>query len=289
MHTFDYTPYTNKFNELLTIRDLTKNTCDSYNSFLRCYLFWVDQFLNIRPEDVTFQQIRSFILYLKNEKKLSNRSINAYTSQIRFLHLYVLKRSWDRYEVPFMRFNTLLPDILTKEDVRTFINTMPNLKHKACIALLYSSGLRVSELCHLRYEDVDRKNLRLYIRPSKSRCDRFAILSENALKILTDYWFAYGKPKGWLFPGQKQDSPIVSFTVSRFLADHVSFLGWEQQVNAHLFRHSFGTHLYEQGTDLLVIQKLLGHKSINSTTLYVHLAKKHPFNIKSPFDQDGDI
>lgn len=288
MQSFDYTPYITKFNEFLTIRDLTKNTCDSYNSFLRCYLSWVDTTLGICPEDVSFEQIRSFILYLKNTKKLSNRSINAYASQIRFLHIYVLKKPWDKYEVPSMKFTTLLPDILTLEEINTFIESMPNLKHKACIALLYSSGLRVSELCHLRYEDVDRKNLRLYIRPSKSRCDRFAILSGKALNILTDYWFAFGKPKGWLFPGTKPNSPIVSFTVSRFLADHVTSLGWNRKVNAHLLRHSFGTHLYEQGTDLLIIQKLLGHKCINSTTLYIHLAKKHPFDIKSPFDKDGE-
>lgn len=288
MHSFDFEPYITKFNEFLTIRDLTKNTRDSYNSFLRYYLTWVDTFLGIRPEDVSFGQIRLYILHLKNEKKLNNRSINAYMSQIRFLHLYVLKRTWDKFEVPSMKFNTLLPDVLTQQEVHTFIATIPNLKHKACVALLYSSGLRVSELCHLRYEDVDRKNLRLYIRPSKSRCDRFAILSEKALKILTDYWFAFGKPMGWLFPGTKPNSPIVSFTVSRFLADHAVFLGWIRKVNAHLLRHSFGTHLYEQGTDLLIIQKLLGHKCINSTTVYVHLAKNHPFDIKSPFDTEVD-
>lgn len=289
MHSFDFQTYITKFNAFLTIRDLAKNTCDSYNSFLRCYLSWVDTTLGIAPEEVSFEQIRSFILYLKNVKKLSNRSINAYASQIRFLHLYVLKRPWDRYEVPSMRFTTLLPDVLTQQEIRTFIDTMVNLKHKACIALLYSAGLRVSELCHLRYQDVDRKNLRLYIQPSKSRCDRFAILSVNALAILTDYWFAFGKPKGWLFPGMKPDTPIVSFTVSRFLADHVSFLGWEHKVNAHLLRHSFGTHLYEQGTELITIQKLLGHKSINSTTLYIHLATKHSFDVKSPFDTDNTL
>ena len=106
-------------------------------------------------------------------------------------------------------------------------------------------------------------------------------------RALTEYWFAFGRPKEWLFPGTKPNSPIVSFTVSRFLADHATYLGWSRKVNAHLLRHSFATHLYEQGTDLLVIQKLLGHKSINSTTIYVHLAKNHPFDLKSPFDFEG--
>lgn len=289
MHSFDFEPYFTTFNEFLTLRDLAENTRGSYRCFLRSYLSWLDSFHSTRPEDASFSLIRSYVLYLKEVKKLSNRSINAYISQIRFLHLYVLKRSWDKYEVPFMKFNTYLPKVLSSEEVLFFIDSMTNLKHKACIALLYASGLRVSELCHLRYEDVDRKLLRLYIRPSKSRCDRYAILSRNALDILTAYWHSYDKPRGWLFPGTKPDSPIVSFTVSRFLSDHAASLGWSQKINAHLLRHSFATHLYEQGTDLLVIQKLLGHKSINSTTIYVHLASKHPFDIVSPFDFSSDL
>ena len=289
MHSFNFEPYITTFNEFLVIRELTKNTQDFYNTFLRCYLSWVDTALEFTPEEVSFAQIRSYILYLKNIKKLSNRSINAYLSQVKFFHLYVLKRTWDKYEVPSMKFNTVLPDILSQGEVRSFIGSFPNLKHKACAALLYSSGLRVSELCHLRYEDIDRENLRLYIRPSKSRSDRYAILSPKALAILTEYWFAHGRPKNWLFPGTKPDSPIVSFTVSRFLADQVTFLGWKRKINAHLLRHSFATHLYGQGTDLLVIQKLLGHKSINSTTIYVHLAKNHPFNLKSPFDYEDNL
>ena len=289
MHSFKFEPYLIKFNDFLIIRDLTKNTQNSYNSFLRCYLLWVDNNLGIIPEEVSFAQIRSYILYLKNIKKLSNRSINAYMSQVRFLHLYVLKRSWDKYEVPSMKFNTFLPDVLSQKEARAFVESFPNLKHKACATLLYSSGLRVSELCHLRYEDVDRENLRLYIRPSKSRSDRYAILSPKALDILTQYWFAYNRPKDWLFPGQNPDFPIVSFTVSRFLADHATFLGWKRKVNAHLLRHCFGTHLYEQGTDLLIIQRLMGHKSIHSTTIYIHLAKNHPFDIQSPFDYEADL
>ena len=289
MNSFNFEPYITTFNEYLVIRDLTKNTQKSYNSLLRCYLSYIDTYLKILPEEVSFAQIRSYILYLKNTKKLVNRSINAHLFQVRFFRQYVLKQSWDKYEVPTMKFNTVLPDILSQEEVFSFIDSIPNLKHKACIALLYSSGLRVSELCHLRYKDIDRKNLRLYISSSKSRSDRYTILSPKALDILTQYWFAYNRPKDWLFPGQKPDSPIVSNTVSRFLANHTTFLSWNRGVNAHLLRHCFGTHLYEQGTDLLVIQKLLGHKSINSTTIYVHLAKKNLSDYKSPFDYEGNL
>lgn len=286
MHSNNHKNIIKTFNEFLTIRDLAKNTIASYNSFLRCYLSWVDTELKIPAEDVSSEQIRKFILYLKKIKKLSNRSINAYISQIKFLQLYVIKRPCSKYDVPYMKFNTYLPNILTKEEVTKFISTIKNLKHKACIALLYSSGLRVSELCHLRYDDIDRKNMRIYVSCSKTRSDRYAILSSKALTILTEYWYAFNQPKQWLFPGTKPDSPIVSFTVSRFLADHASSISWDCKPTAHMMRHSFGTHLYEEGVDLLIIQKLLGHKSINSTTIYINLARDFSSKYKSPFDTE---
>ncbi|MBN4067743.1 MAG: hypothetical protein COA82_13545 [Alkaliphilus sp.] len=214
--------------------------------------------MNKSPESVSFAEIRTYLLYMKNIKKLAPRSINAHISQLRFFHLYVLNKAWDVYQVPFMKFTTILPKVLSQEEVLHFIKTMSNLKHKAYIVLLYSAGLRVSELRHLRYGDVDRKNLRIYIRNSKSRSDRYAILSKNALKVLTDYWYRCGRPKEWLFPGAKPNQPVASYTINRLIKRHASFLGIETNVTPHLFRHCFATHLYEQETDLLVIQKLLG-------------------------------
>lgn len=255
---------------------------------LRSYLSWVAT-CQKTPEDISFAEIRDYLLTLKRIKSLSNRTINAHISQLRFFHLYVLGKNWDKYEIPYMKFNTKLPDILTLEEVNEFIATIPNLKHKACVALLYSAGLRVSEMRHLRYEDISRKDMRIYIRPSKSRSDRYAILSKNALDILTKYWLSFGRPKEWLFPGLKADQPIVSFTVSRFITDHCHFLGWDKPVTAHMLRHSFSTHLYEQGYDLLTIQKLLGHKSASSSLVYVHLGTKTMKALKSPFDAEASL
>lgn len=287
MNFFDVKPYVKKFNDLLVLRDLTYNTVKSYNSMLRSYLSWVSAHQKT-PEAMTFDEVRDYLLYLKKSKGLCNHSINAHVSQLRFFHLYVLGKSWNKYEVPFMKVHTLLPDILTVEEAHEFIHTIPNLKEQACVALLYASGLRISELCHLRYEDIRRQEKRIYVRPSKSRSDRYAILSESALAILTKYWFAYDRPKGWLFPGTKPDSPMVSFTASTYISNHVQRLNWKKKPTAHTFRHSFGTHLYEQGYDLLTIQKLLGHKSANSSLIYVHLAARTIKQLKSPFDREGD-
>lgn len=140
-------------------------------------------------------------------------------------------------------------------------------------AVMYSSGLRIGEVCHLRCEDIDLKNLRIHIRHSKARQDRYAILSHTALDLLTRYWFEYSRPMGWLFPKQSGiDKPIDTFFLSRHIHAHERRLGWPQRFTCHTFRHAFGTHLYENGTDLFTFKALLGHKSLESTAIYVHLA-----------------
>lgn len=153
---------------------------------------------------------------------------------------------------------------------------------------MYSSGLRIGEVCHLRYEDIDRTNMRIHISHGKNREDRYAALSRTALDLLTQYWFECGKPRGWLFPKQHDpERPIDTFFLSRHIRAHEERLGWPKRITCHSFRHAYGTHLYENGTDLLTIKALLGHKSLNSTTIYVHLASNAMQSVKNPFDLMG--
>lgn len=184
------------------------------------------------------------------------------------------------------RFNSHMPYVPSKEETWQFISSMPDLKQKTMVTLLYSSGLRIGEVCRLRYEDVDRKNMRLHITHSKSRQDRYAILSQAALDLLTQYWFEYDRPKGFLFPKQNgEDRPIDTFFLSRHIHAHEERLGWERRLTCHSFRHAFGTHLYENGTDLLTIKALMGHKSLLSTAIYVHLSGSTIRQAVSPFDR----
>ena len=276
--------YFDELETYLELRDLALSTKSSYRSHLKSYLTWISETLAVSPEEATYQNIRDYILYLKKIRKLGNHSINAHNSLIQFFRLYILKQEWNKYEVPRMKYNTPLPFVLTKEDALTFIDTIPNLKEKALICLLYSSGLRISEVCHLRVEDIRSGTQQIFIRKSKNRADRYAALSPLALIILRNYWLTHGRPSGWLFPGQKSDSSITTVTAGVYIKNHLKKLGWTYPVTSHTFRHSFATHHYEQGTDLLTIQKLLGHRSINSTILYVHLAKKDLVKAISPFD-----
>ena len=165
---------------------------------------------------------------------------------------------------------------------------MPDLKQKTMVAVMYSAGLRIGEVCRLRYEDIDRKRMRIHITHGKNRSDRYAILSKNALGLLTQYWFAYGRPRHWLFPQQSgADKPIDTFYLSRHIHAHEARIGWPKRLTCHSFRHAFGTHLYENGTDLLTIKALLGHRSISSTVIYVHLGSNGLGAAVSPFDRSG--
>ena len=277
--------YLDTYKQMISLRGLTNHTIKSYCTYLNTYLYYLKDVLHKLPEDVSWEELRGFILWLQQQRNLSDRTINHCVSQLRFFTMYVLHKPWDNYQLPFRKFDTYLPFVPTNDEVRTFISSMPDLKQKAMVALMYSAGLRIGEVCHLKYQDISRKQMRIHITHGKNRSDRYAILSTEALSILTEYWFSYGKPKNWLFPQQRgADKPIDTFFLSRHIHAHEDRLGWKRRLTCHSFRHAFGTHLYENGTDLLTIKALLGHKSLNSTTIYVSLASNGVGRAISPFD-----
>lgn len=282
--------YLNLFREMISLRGLTDHTIMSYSTYIKTYLFYLSEILHKTPEEVSWPDLREFVRWLQREKGLSDRTINHCISQLRFFTLYVLHKPWDPTQLPMRKFDSYLPYVPTQEETWHFISTMPDLKQRAMVALMYSSGLRIGEVCNLQYKDIERRNLRIHICHSKARQDRYAILSKAALDLLTQYWFQYGRPTGWLFPKQLDPSrPIDTFFLSRHIHEHERRLGWEARLTCHSFRHAFGTHLYENGTDLLTIKALLGHKSLNSTTVYVHLASNGTHNAVSPFDRMGGM
>ena len=280
--------YLDSFREMISLRGLSDHTLKSYCTYIHSYLVYLSNILHKSPEEVSWDELRSFIRWLQKSRNLSDRTINCVISQLHFFTLYVLHKTWDDTQLPMRRFDQFLPFVPSQQEVQTFISTIPDLKQKAMVAVMYSSGLRIGEVCNLKYRDIERKNMRIHISHSKNRSDRYAILSKAALDILTDYWFACGRPMNWLFPKQNDDDrPIDTFYLSRHIHEHESRLGWERRLTCHSFRHAFGTHLYENGVDLLTIKTLLGHKSLHSTVLYVHLAQSGLRQVKSPFDSWG--
>ena len=282
--------YFHSFREMISLRGLTDHTLTSYSTYIRVYLDYLQNTLHKSPEEVSWDELRDYIRWLQKERSLSDRTINCAISQLRFFTMYVLHKPWDDTQLPMRRFDTFLPYVPSQEETRLFISTIPDLKQQTMVTLMYSSGLRIGEVCRLRYEDVNRKNMRLHITHSKNRNDRYAILSKAALDLLTKYWFECDRPMGYLFPKQcGEDKPIDTFFLSRHIHAHEDRLGWERKLTCHSFRHAFGTHLYENGADLLTIKHLMGHKSLSSTLIYIHLASYNTRNISSPFDRMGGM
>lgn len=276
------------FCEMLSLCGLTDHTVKSYCTYIRAYLDYLAQFLHKLPEDVSWDELRGFIRWLQKTRGLADRTVNCVISQLRFFTLYVLHKPWEPTQLPMRRFDEYLPFVPSQEETWRFISTMPDIKPKAMVSTMYSSGLRIGETCALRYDDISRTHMRIHVSHGKNRSDRYAILSKAALDILTEYWYTCGRPRGYLFPKQSgEDRPIDTFFLSRHIRAHEERLGWEHRLTCHSFRHAFGTHLYENGTDLLTIKALLGHKSLNSTTIYVHLASNGTGNAVSPFDRMG--
>ena len=280
--------YLDSFRDMISLRGLADHTLKNYCTYIRAYLNYLSTVLHKQPEEVSWDELRDFIRWIQKERGLADRTINTVISQLRFFTMYVLHKPWDDTQLPMRRFDTYLPYVPSLEDTLYFIDTIPDIKQKAMVALMYSSGLRIGEVCHLRYEDISRTHMRIHIVHSKSREDRYAVLSRKALDILTQYWMECGRPRGWLFPKQTDpERPIDSFFLSRHIHEHEDRLGWPRRITCHSFRHAFGTHLYESGADLLTIQALLGHKSITSTTIYVHLAASALRQVSNPFDSRG--
>ncbi len=280
--------YLNAYREMISLRGLTRHTMKSYCTYIHAYLDFLQNVLHKSPEDVSWDDLRAFILWLQISRRLSDRTINAVISQLRFFTIYVLHKPWDPYQLPFRRFDTRLPFVPSHEDTLKFLASVENPKAAAILSLMYSSGLRAGEACALRYEDVSRKDMRIHITKAKNRSDRYVPLSSRALDILTEYWRKNGRPMGWLFPQQTNNQKHI---YPQFLDIHIrkteGRLGWPHKFACHTLRHAYATHLYEQGADLLSIKHLLGHKSLNSTVIYVSLARVNPGAVISPFDKGG--
>lgn len=177
----------------------------------------------------------------------------------------------------------LLPNVLSKEEVKLILQALSNIKHKAMLSLIYSCGLRRGELLHLKLTDIDSKRGLVIIRQSKGRKDRVAPLSEKILELLRDYFMAY-KPNVWLFEGQDKLTPYDERSLASVLKQALEKSKINKPVTLHWLRHSYATHLLENGTDLRYIQEILGHSSSRTTEIYTHVSNKNIQRITSPFD-----
>ena len=192
-----YEKYLEKLEEAGKIRNLKERSINCYKNYVSYFLNYVDK----APEKLTCQDVRDFLL-AKKDGGLKATTLNLYNSAIRFFYRNVLNILWDDIMVPRMIQEHKLPIVLTADEIDHLLDAVNDIKYKAMFAIMYSSGLRVSEVIHLHYDDISRTNMQIHVRDAKNRMDRYTILSKRCLDILTQYWFSKGRPRGILFPNK---------------------------------------------------------------------------------------
>lgn len=284
--------YDEKIELYFELKNSPESTRESYRRRMKAFLVYMEK-MNRPLEDMNEEDIQQYILYLKNERGLSAGTINNYISSIKFFYTYVLQKKWNPYKVPRMKRNTQIPVIPPKEDIQALIDETKNLKHKAFFVLIYGSGLRVSEVAKLKISDICSKTMRVRVENAKHDTNRYTILSGMALQVLREYFKCYFSNKAytrddWLFLGQDGKQHISPKTIKNVMIKSRNRLNLDPRISAHTLRHCFSTHALENGTDLVHIQQMLGHKNISTTMGYLHLTSKSLMGVKSPLDTEGD-
>ena len=240
------------------------------------------------PDQLGPEHVRQFQLYLVRERKLQPSTVLLQMSAIRFLFVKTLKRNYRRDDLPLPKAPRRLPTILSPEEVAKLIAAAANLRHRTILMALYATGMRRSELCHLKTDDVDIARMVIHIRQGKGGNDRDVPLSPKLLEQLRLYFPSLKpRPAGWLFPSlqlRRPDQPIETKTVWHACRQAAHRAGITKSVHPHTLRHSFATHLLEGGADLRTIQLLLGHADLSDTALYLHLSTLHLKAATNPLD-----
>jgi site-specific recombinase XerD len=259
-----------KFERDMELRGFSDNTKEQYRRIVDTYLRHISKPLPETDEG----DVRGYLEYLRSVRKLSNTSVNVYLAAIWFLYEVVCNRQLNRRQIPFMKRPRKLPEVLSRTEVTAIIDAIGNTKHKAMLMLAYSAGLRVSEISTLKAADIDSASMRIFVRAGKGGKDRYTLLSKTCLEMLRRYWkgFRPEHPQGYLFLGVRSLDHITSAAIENAFTKALAASGIVKGVSIHTLRHSFATHLLENGTSLVDIKELLGHASLSTTTIYLHLA-----------------
>ena len=276
--------YMKKLYQDMQLRGYAEHTQEVYGRAVRKFLNYSRKSVEALDE----RDVRDYVLHLM-DGDLSKGSINTYQAAIRFFFGVTLNRSMNYLQMPRLKEDQTLPEILSREEMARLLECCENPKHRAMFSLAYGSGLRVSEICALRVQDIDSKQMRIFIRSSKGNKDRYTILSQQGLEFLRDYWrnFRPKHPEGLLFPGWRNLTSITERAINDALKKWLTVAGISRKVSIHSLRHGFATHLLEDGVDIFTIKELLGHRSISSTTVYLHLANVGA-DLVSPADRIGN-
>lgn len=238
---------------------------------------------NHSPDQLGPEEIRAYQIHLAQEKQVGWSVFNTTVSALRFFYRTTLEKDWRIDLIPFPRREKKLPVVLSPDEVQRFLAAIPSLRHRAMLVTAYAAGLRVSEVAHLQVEDIDSKRMVIRICQGKGHKDRYVMLSPRLLVLLRAYWKA-AHPKTWLFPGHDGEGPVSRRGIAWACQQAGLAAGLNKSVTVRSLRHSFATHLLENGTDVRTIQLLMGHASLRTTALYMHVASSTINSTPSPLD-----
>ena len=266
--------------EDMQVRSLSPETQATYVQQVSLFA----RHFNRSPELLGPEEIRSYQVYLTNERKLAPSSISIAISALRFFYRITLHKDWSLTEViPTPKKPQKLPIVPSPEEVLQFLGCVWNIKHRTILTVCYAAGLRVSEAVCLKVTDIDSKRMVIRVEQGKGRIDRYVMLSPKLLQILRDWW-QVDRPKWWLFPGDKVDDHIGRCTIEEACQKARRRCRICKPITPHCLRHAFAVHLLESGTDLRTIQLLLGHCSLATTATYLRIANAKVCSTKSPLD-----
>lgn len=254
----------------------------------RAYIYQIQEFakhFKSCPSKLGQPEILEFLRYLREDRKLSKSVINCAYSAIKMLFVSVLDKPWQAQLLPRPRKEKKLPTILSITEVKSLIAQTKNIKHRTILMLIYCAGLRLSEVVQLRVRDIVPARQRLFVRQSKGDKDRYSILSDRMMIQLQEYHRFYA-PHKWLFVGADMTHHIGRTTVQKIYKQAKQRAGLPAEGGVHQLRHCFATHAIESGMDVSSLQKLLGHSSLRTTAVYLHLKNDDLSNFQHPLDQD---
>lgn len=261
-------------------KDTIKNMVCAMNSFSRYY--------NQAPETLGEIEIIQYLNYCINDRKLCRGTVNYINSTLKFFYVVTLERSWSDLRIPKLRYDKTLPQYLTKEEIKRLLESTTYLKHKVIFSTMYSAGLRVSEVINLRISDIISDEMKIRVRNGKRNKERYTLLSQKNLELLRLYWKKFGyknySPDDYLFISRQTKRKLTSRGVQSAIKKAVENAGISKKATPHTLRHSFATHLMNDGVDLVTIQALMGHSNMKTTSIYLHVRDYKSLNIKSPLD-----
>ena len=263
----------------LELKGYSPKTQAAYLGYMKKFV----RYFGRSPAKMGEKEIREYLYHLITGKDLGDSSINSAYSALKFFYKTTLCRDWNIAKIPRRKTEKKLPVVLDGSEIKQLFAVTTNLKHRALLMTTYSAGLRVSETAHLRVSDIDSKRMQLRVAQGKGKKDRYALLSPVTLNLLRDYWRQY-RPFSWLFPGRLPERPISTRTIQKVFENAKRKAGIKKPATVHTLRHSFATHLLEAGTDIYRVQKLMGHTTPKTTTIYIHLRRQDLLKVISPLD-----